>query len=119
MIRRSAAAALLVVLASAFLATAQEPARHDITIKARTHTFTPARFDVTQGDIVKITLVAEDAPYSFVIDEYRIAKRAAPGKPAAFEFRADRAGTFTFYCNLTTDVACKDMRGQMVVTARH
>ena len=28
-----------------------------------------------------------------------------------FEFRADQPGTFTFYCNLTTDPGCKEMKG--------
>jgi cytochrome c oxidase subunit 2 len=116
---RRGALSLLFLLAIAVVApAAQEPVRHEITIKARNHQFTPARFDVTQGDIVKITLVAEDAPYSFVIDDYRIAKRAAPGKPVTFEFRADRAGTFVYYCNLSSDAACKDMRGQFVVAAK-
>jgi len=120
MIERRRALTLLFVLAVAAIAVAaQEPARHDITIKAKNHKFTPARFDVAQGDIVKVTLVAEDAPYSFAIDEYRIAKRATPGKPATVEFRAEHAGTFTYYCNLSTDSACKDMKGQLVVAARH
>ena len=119
MSRRSLAVLLLLVLPVAAVAlTAQEPTRHDITIKARNHQFSPARFDVTQGDLVRITLVAEDVPYSFAIDDYKIAKRVAPGKPDTIEFRADRAGTFVYYCNLTTDSACKDMRGQFVVAAR-
>ena len=118
MARRSTTVALLLVLATGLLAFAQEPARHDITIKAKNHQFAPARFDVTQGDVVKLTLIAEDAPYSFVIDEYRIAKRVTPGRPDTFEFRADRAGTFTYYCNLSADSACKDMKGQLVVAAK-
>jgi heme/copper-type cytochrome/quinol oxidase subunit 2 len=52
------------------------------------------------------------------LDEYRIAKRAAPGNPVTFEFRADRAGTFPFYCNLTIDDGCREMRGELVVTPR-
>lgn len=98
---------------------AQEPTRHELVIKVRKHQFSPARFDVAQGDVVKITLIAEDVPHSFVVDEYRIAKRAAPGKPVVFEFRADRAGTFRFYCDLTADdPECRQTRGDLVVTAR-
>ena len=37
---------------------------------------------------------------------------APPAAPSiTFEFRADQPGTFTFYCNLTTDPGCKDMKG--------
>jgi nitrous-oxide reductase len=90
----------------------------EVTVTARKYSFTPSRIEVTQDDIVRITLKAEDIPHSLTIDEYRIAKRAAPGQPASIEFRADKAGTFPFYCNLTSDERCKEMRGQLVVNAR-
>lgn len=88
----------------------------EFTVVARKYAFSPARIVVDQDDIVKITLKTEDIPHSFTIDKpYRIAKRAAPGQPVTFEFRADQAGTFPFYCNLTTDERCKEMRGELVV----
>ena len=77
----------------------------------------PAHFDAID-DLVKITLRSEDVPVSFAIDAYRIVKRV-PGKTSiTFEFRADQAGTFPFYCNLTTDPGCKEMRGIMTVRAK-
>jgi len=97
----------------------QEPARHVLEIKVKKHQFSQTRIEVAQGDVVKVTLIAEDVPHSFTVDEYRIAKRASPGKPITFEFRADRAGTFPFYCNLTSDDAgCKNTRGELIVSAR-
>ncbi|MEI6667123.1 MAG: cupredoxin domain-containing protein [Acidobacteriota bacterium] len=99
-------------------ALAQDAGRHDLTIKVRKHQFSQARIEVAQGDILKITLVAEDVPHSFTVDQYRISKRAVPGTPVTFEFRADRAGTFPFYCNLTAeDPDCKNTRGLLVVSA--
>ena len=89
-----------------------------ITITAHKYEFSQARIDVTQDDVIRITLVAEDIPHSFIVDDYRIAKRAAPGKPITFEFRADKAGTFPFYCNLTIDDGCRTMRGELVVAPR-
>ena len=89
-----------------------------ITITAHKYEFSQARIDVTQDDVIRITLVAEDIPHSFIVDEYRVAKRAAPGKPITFEFRADKAGTFPFYCNLTIDDGCRTMRGELVVAPR-
>ena len=44
-----------------------------------------------------------------------IVKRAAGGQSTTFEFRADLAGTFTFYCNLTKDPGCAEMKGTLVV----
>lgn len=99
---------------------AQEPVpeRHTIEVAARRYAFTPARIEVHENDLVKIVLSTEDIAHSFTIDEYRIAKRAAPGRPVTFEFRADKAGTFVFYCNLTTEEGCKKMRGEFVVRPR-
>lgn len=94
------------------------PARHEITVVARRYAYTPDRIEVTQDDLVKITLVAEDIPHSFTIDAYRIAKRAEPGHPVTFEFRADRPGTFVYYCNLSGDDGCSRTRGELVVKPR-
>ncbi|MFO7692033.1 MAG: cupredoxin domain-containing protein [Vicinamibacterales bacterium] len=97
---------------------AQEQGRHEIAVTAKRYEYAPSRIEVAANDVVKITLVAEDIPHSFTIDEYRISKRAAPGRPVTFEFRADRVGTFPFYCNLTADEGCREMRGELVVTPR-
>ncbi len=109
----------LLMLGTALL-SAQEPAqnRRDFTIVAKDHTFTPSTLEVSQDDLVKITLRSDDRPTSFAIDAYRIVKRAAGGSSVTFEFRADQPGTFTFYCNLTTDPGCKEMKGTLSVRAR-
>ncbi len=101
-------------------ARGQEPApnRREFTIVAKDHIFTPDKLDVSQDDLVKITLRSEDEPHSFAIDAYRIVKRVAGGQSMTFEFRADQAGSFPFYCNLTNDPGCSEMKGMLVVKAR-
>ena len=108
------------VIAVAAHVNAQEPQqnRREFTIVAKDHTFTPNKMEVSQDDLVKITLRSEDVPVSFAIDAYRIIKRVAGKTSITFEFRADQPGTFAFYCNLTTDAACKDMRGTLNVRAK-
>ncbi len=91
----------------------------EVTVVARKYSFSPSRIEVDQDDIVKVTLRAADIAHSFTIDDpYRISKRAAPGQPVTFQFRADRPGTFTYYCSLTSDERCREMRGQLVVRAK-
>jgi len=111
--------ALLIALAllapPAAIAQEQAPNRREFTIIAKDHTFTPNQLDVSQDDLVKITLKSEDRPTSFAIDAYRISKRAGGGLSTTFEFRADQAGTFTFYCNLTKDPGCRNMTGTLTV----
>jgi heme/copper-type cytochrome/quinol oxidase subunit 2 len=99
-------------------ARGQEGGRREITVVARKFAFEPSVIEVDENDLVKITVTTEDIAHSFTLDAYRIARRAAPGQPTTFEFRADRAGTFPFYCNLKVDDGCKDMKGTLVVRAR-
>ena len=42
-------------------------------------------------------------------------RRAEPGKPVSFDFRADQAGTFRFYCSLDDRRRCKEMHGTLIV----
>jgi heme/copper-type cytochrome/quinol oxidase subunit 2 len=75
---------------------------------------------VMLDDLVRVTFSTEDIPHNFTIDDhaYRIMRRAAPGRPVVFEFRADKAGTFPFRCTLAIDDRCKEMRGWLVVEER-
>jgi heme/copper-type cytochrome/quinol oxidase subunit 2 len=87
----------------------------EFTIRGNDHTFSPNRIEVQKDDLVKITFTAADMPHSFTSDHYRISKRAGSGQTVSFEFRADRTGTFDFYCNLSADDRCRNMKGQLVV----
>lgn len=87
----------------------------EFTISGDRFAFSPAAIAVNKNDLVKIAFTASDMPHSFTLDEYRIVKRAGAGQTVTFEFRADRGGSFTFYCNLSQDAKCKDMKGTLTV----
>lgn len=87
----------------------------EFTINGGHYAFQPQTIEVNRNDLVKISFTAQDIPHSFTIDEYRIVKRASVGQTVTFEFRADRAGTFNYYCNLTQDEKCRNMKGRLVV----
>jgi heme/copper-type cytochrome/quinol oxidase subunit 2 len=101
-------------------------ARRDVSVTAVKYTYRIAGADgpeirVKQDDLVKITVSVpgDDIPHSFSINDYRINKRVEPGKPVMFEFRADRAGEFEIYCNLTIDDRCqKEMKGKLIVEGK-
>jgi heme/copper-type cytochrome/quinol oxidase subunit 2 len=106
-------AASVVLLVSV---AAQDPGQvREFVISGNNYSFSPASIQVNRNDLVKITFTAQDIPHSFTIDEYRIVKRASAGQTVTFEFRADRSGPFTFYCNLSQDAKCKDMKGSLTV----
>ena len=93
----------------------QGPTERPFSVTARRYTFLPARIEVFEGDLVKIELRTDDIAHSLTIDDYRIAKRVGPGQPVTFEFRAERAGIFPFYCDLQNESGCRKMRGELVV----
>lgn len=94
------------------------PNRREITLVARDFRFSPSRIEVSQDDLVTLTVRSEDVAYGITIDEYRVAKRIPAGGSVTVEFRADRPGTLPFYSNLTSDSRHAEMRGQLVVRPR-
>ena len=88
----------------------------EFTIVGDHYAFAPASIQVNKNDVVKITFTARDIPHSLTIDgPYRISKRAGVGQTVTFEFRADQSGQWPFYCNLSQDPKCKDMKGALTV----
>ena len=93
----------------------QAPNRREFSLSIRDDQFVPDRLEVRQDDLVTLTVTGDNVAHSFVIDEYRIARRVPAGGTTTFQFRADRAGTFPFYCNITSEPGHGTHRGQLVV----
>jgi len=114
-----AVAGVLLTGAAWWMCSAPASARtqvRQVTVTGDQFVFTPSQIEVQKDDLVQITFTAKDVAHSFTIDvPYRISKRASPGHAVVFEFRADEAGRFRFYCNLTQDERCKKMTGELVV----
>jgi plastocyanin len=88
----------------------------EFTVTGDHYAFSPATIEVNRNDVVKISFTARDIPHSLTIDgPYRISKRAGAGQTVTFEFRADQSGRYAFYCNLSQDAKCKDMKGNLTV----
>jgi heme/copper-type cytochrome/quinol oxidase subunit 2 len=121
----AAIATALSVAVGAGVALVAQSGRRDFNVVAKKYTFRVsgndvAEIHVTQNDLVHVDFSTEDIPHSFTIEDqpdshYRIMRRAEPGKPVDFDFRADTPGRFRFYCSLTMDERCKEMQGTLVV----
>jgi heme/copper-type cytochrome/quinol oxidase subunit 2 len=96
----------------------QAPTRREFTLTARDYSFSPNRVEAQQDDLIKLTVQSADNAYGFTIDDYRVSKRVPAGGSTVIEFRADRAGTFAYYSNLSNDARHSQMRGQLVVRPR-
>jgi heme/copper-type cytochrome/quinol oxidase subunit 2 len=116
---------LLVTVVASVAAVAQS--RREFTVTAKKYAYrvsgtTKPEIRVALGDLVRITFEAEDIPHSFTTiddDHYRINRRAEPGKPVTWDFRADQAGTFAVRCTLAIDAKCKDMQATLIVEQKH
>ena len=111
------ALATLILCASPLASQEVAPTRRAFAILAKDGRFEPNRIEVSRYDLVTITLRSEGGPHSFAIDAYRVMKRAGSGQSITFEFRADQAGEFEYYCSLS-DAQCRTMKGTLVVTGR-
>ena len=109
---------VLSVPAGTPLSAQDPPSRREFTISARDFRFSPDRIEVLRDEVVKLTVKSEDIAYSFTIDEYRLSRRVPAGASTTFEFRADRAGTFPFYSNLSSESGHAQMKGALVVRVR-
>jgi heme/copper-type cytochrome/quinol oxidase subunit 2 len=119
------AAVLAIALAVAAGALVHAQNRRSFTVTAYKYGYKvsgtdTAEIHVQQGDMVHIEFSTDDIPHSFTIDDdhYRISRRAAPGKPATFDFLADKPGRFRIHCTLTIDPQCKTMEAWLVVDPR-
>jgi len=111
---------LLAFIAVAAVAVAALSAREqgnvrEFSVTGRDHAFSPAVIEVQKDDLVKIAFTAADMAHSFTNEKYRISKRAGGGQTVTFEFRADQPGESEFYCNLTSDERCRNMKGRLIV----
>jgi nitrous-oxide reductase len=122
-----AATAVTFVIVGAAGDAPRAQGRREFTVTARKFAFQVSGSDkpeirVALGDAVRITFAAEDIPHSFTTVEasphYRIDRRAEPGKPITFDFRADQAGTVPIHCTLTLEARCKEMVASLIVVAR-
>jgi heme/copper-type cytochrome/quinol oxidase subunit 2 len=122
-VRFSAPVAALAVVA-AFASGARAQSKKDFSVAAHKYGYAVdgngAEIHVQQDDLVRITFSTDDIPHSFTLedDTYRIMRRAEPGRPVTFEFRADKPGRFPFKCTLAADPGCKEMSGVLVVDPR-
>ena len=116
--------ALVAVVVSAATLVAQ--AKRDISVVGRKYAYdvsdsSGGTIRVRQDDLVTITFSVSDIAHSFTIsdDHYRIDRRAEPGKPVTFNFRAAQAGEFEIRCSLSADERCqKEMRGRLIVAPK-
>ena len=97
------------------LPTTVASALREIRLTAKQFSYEPSTIRVHVGDKVRITASSLDVPHGFAINEYGIDQQLEAGKDTVIEFTADKAGTFTFYCNVPCGSGHRSMKGALIV----
>ncbi|MDB5856372.1 MAG: cytochrome-c oxidase [Ramlibacter sp.] len=112
----------LLLLAAPAALLAQLPANsagapRELRMVARKFAFEPATISVRVGDPVVLRLRAPEVPMGFNLPDFGVRADIVPGQEAVVRFTPDRAGSFTFLCDVFCGNGHEDMSGTLVVTA--
>ncbi|MES2229319.1 MAG: cupredoxin domain-containing protein [Pseudomonadota bacterium] len=110
----SAAAAL--VLGPVVIMASARPKARVIKIVAKKFEFVPAEIHVKQGETVMLQFNAPEVPMGFNLPDFKLRTDIMPGRVISLELRPDRAGTFTFLCDVFCGSGHEDMNGTLIVT---
>ena len=86
-----------------------------INVQLTQFEFTPNPITVKKGDIVTLNITSVDVPHGFSLPEFGVSVQPAVGETKSVTFTADKAGTFTFTCNVFCGQGHSNMAGQFVV----
>ena len=75
----------------------------EFTIEAKKFEFSVKEIRVKKGDFVRINLKSVDGFHDWVVDAFNAAtKQINTGGSSSVDFKADKTGTFEFYCSVGT-----------------
>jgi cytochrome c oxidase subunit 2 len=97
-------------------ATAQ-PKEQAIRILARKFTYTPNKLTLKKGVPVVLELTTADVLMGFSAPDFDVRADIIPGKVARVRLVPDKAGTFTFLCDIFCGSGHETMSGTITVVA--
>jgi cytochrome c oxidase subunit 2 len=102
-------------VAASLRLAAQLPQRV-IPISTYKFVFRPNTIQVKRGEPVVFELTAQDVFMGFSLPDFKIRTDVIPGKPQRVAFTPDKAGTFTFLCDVFCGDGHEEMHGTLMVT---
>jgi cytochrome c oxidase subunit 2 len=87
-----------------------------IRVTARKFIFTPNEIALKKGEPVVFELSTLDVFMGFNVPEFKVRSDIVPGKVMRLALTPDRAGTFTFLCDVFCGDGHESMSGTIVVT---
>lgn len=105
----AAVAACTIVVASS------SPKETVIKITAKKFQFEPAEITVKKGEPVTLEIHSEDVRHGFSLPDFRVRADIKPDSVSRVSFTPDKAGRFTFGCDVFCGAGHEDMSGTLNV----
>ena len=100
---------------AARLLAAETP--NEISVMARKFDFTPETIKVKVGQPVTLVLTSFDRIHGFKMPDFGVRTDIVPGQETRVSLVPDKAGSFTFHCDVFCGDGHEDMEGTLVVEA--
>lgn len=91
-------------------------AKHVVKLTAKRFAFEPSSITVKKGEPVVIEITSSDVPHGFALPDFNVQTEVSPGKTSPVSFTPDKAGDFTFACNIFCGSGHEEMSGTIKVT---
>ena len=95
-------------------AAAQQP--RVIPVVARKFVFLPNEIRLKKGEPVTLELSAPEVVMGFNAPDFKVRADIIPGQVSKLTFTPDKAGTFTFLCDIFCGDGHEGMSGTLIVT---
>ena len=109
------AAGALALGSLSVLALAKPKARV-IKVVAKKFVYVPDEIRVKKGEAVVLQFSAPEVPMGFNLADFNLRTDIIPGKVATLLFTPDKAGSFTFVCDIFCGSGHEDMNGTLIVS---
>ena len=86
-----------------------------IEVTARKFEFVPPEIRVKQGETVLLQFSAPEVPMGFNLADFGLRTDIMPGKTTTLRFTPDKAGSFTFLCDVFCGSGHEEMSGTLIV----
>jgi cytochrome c oxidase subunit 2 len=87
-----------------------------IPVVARKFVFLPGEIRVKKGETVTLELTAPEVVMGLNIPDFKVRTDIIPGTTSRLTFTPDKAGTFTFLCDIFCGDGHEGMSGTLIVT---
>jgi cytochrome c oxidase subunit II len=87
-----------------------------IKVVARKWAFLPADIELRKGEPVTLEFTAPEVVMGFNAPDFKLRTDIIPGQVAKVRFTPDKAGTFTFLCDIFCGDGHEGMSGRFIIT---